>query len=55
MIGLLYQVFSETGILLDYLTGIRGLSESLRLPSSSQQNLYDRIPEEADQVAPVDN
>lgn len=50
--GVLFQVFTETGTLLDYLTGIRGLSESLHSTSSVDQNLRDKIPEKSQCLFP---
>ncbi len=50
--GVLYQVFNETGTLLDYLTGIRGLSESLRSTLSSEQDLRKNIPEDSQCLFP---
>jgi len=50
--GALYQIFNETDTLLDYLTGIRGLSESLRSASLSEQNLREKIPEESQCLFP---
>ncbi|CAF1004566.1 unnamed protein product [Rotaria sp. Silwood1] len=50
--GALAQVFIETGTLLDYLTGIRGLSEILRSTSASEQDARKKIPKEAQCLFP---
>jgi dipeptidyl aminopeptidase/acylaminoacyl peptidase len=50
--GALYQVFSETGTLLDYLRGVQRLSQCLRSTTPYQQNLQEKIPEESQCLFP---
>ena len=50
--GALVHLFTETGTLLDYLTGVRGLSESLRTTLPSDDALQKKIPVESQCLFP---
>lgn len=50
--GALAQIFMETGTILDYLTGIQGISESLRSASLSDEDLQKKIPKQSQCLFP---